>query len=321
MTALNPQGNKNWLAGLSFVITIAMLMFWPATDSNAASGKQRMFSSPDEAVLALVAAVRTNDVKGMISVLGPEGKDLVSSGDEVADSAGRDKFLSSYEVMHRFEKKADNSIVLQTGSDNWTLPIPIVKKKGKWLFDTGSGKKEILDRRIGRNELNVIDTMHAYVDAQHEYALKDYSSCGRVVFAQRLISTPGKHDGLYWEVAAGEKESPLGPLVAKAAEEGYANADLSPFHGYYFRILKGQGKHAEGGAYEYVVKGKMILGFALVAYPAEYGNSGIMTFLVNQKGNIYQKNLGKRTRQRAEAIKVFDPDKSWKKVAEKSNQE
>jgi hypothetical protein len=162
----------------------------------------------------------------------------------------------------------------------------------------------------------VLDVLNAYIDAQHEYATKDCAACGKVVFAQRLISSPGKRDGLYWEAKEGEKESPLGPLVAKAASEGYPNADLAPFHGYYFKILKGQGKHAEGGAYSYLVKGKMILGFALVAYPAEYGNSGVMTFIVNQKGEVYQKNLGKKSRQRAGNMKIFDPDKGWKKVKE-----
>lgn len=320
MSAANLNFGKAWPLLLSFVIPIAMLFLLLAPDSYASSVKQLRFSSPDQAVDSLVAAVRANDVKGMLAVLGQEGRELVSSGDEVDDRAGREAFLTSFEEMHRVERKSAETALLHTGKDDWTFPIPIVKKKGRWLFDTVRGKQEILDRRIGRNELHVIETVHAYVDAQHEYATKDCSACGRVVFAQRLISTPGKQDGLYWEAKEGEKESPLGPLVAQAAREGYANADLSPFHGYYFRILKGQGRHAEGGAYDYVVKGKMLLGFALISYPAEYGNSGIMTFIVNQKGDIYQKNLGKKTRQRAEAIKVFDPGKGWKKVEAKVNQ-
>jgi hypothetical protein len=320
MSATNLNGHKTWPVLLFFVIPLVTLFLWRAPDSYASSGKQQRFSSPDEAVDSLVVAVRANDVKGMLAVLGQEGKELVSSGDEVADRAGREGFLKSFEEMHRVERKSAETSLLHTGKDDWILPIPIVKKNGKWLFDTGRGKQEILDRRIGRNELHVIDTMQAYVDAQHEYATKDCSDCGRVVFAQRLISTPGKRDGLYWEAKEGEKESPFGPLVAQAAREGYANADLSPFHGYYFRILKGQGRHAEGGAYDYVVNGKMLLGFALISYPAEYGNSGIMTFIVNQKGDIYQKNLGKKTTQRVEAIKAFDPGKGWKKVEVKVNQ-
>jgi hypothetical protein len=196
------------------------------------------------------------------------------------------------------------------------MPIPIVKKGTKWVFDIREGKQEILNRRIGRNELRVIDVLHAYVDAQHEYATKDCGGGGAVEFAQVIVSTKGRRDGLYWEEKEGEDQSPLGPFVAQAAKEGYANPDLNPFHGYYFKILKGQGKHAEGGAYNYVVRGKMILGFALVAYPAEYGNSGVMTFIVNQEGVIYQKNLGKETKRKAEAMKVFNPDKTWKKVIE-----
>ena len=207
-------------------------------------------------------------------------------------------------------------MTLCIGKDNWPLPIPIVKAGEIWVFDAEQGKQEILNRRIGRNELHVMDVLHAYTDAQHEYASRDCGGCGVVEFAQRLISTQGKRDGLYWEVKKGEKESPLGPLVARAAKEGYADADLSPFHGYYFKILKGQGKHARGGAYDYVVKGKMILGFALVAYPAEYGNSAVMVFIVNQEGIIYEKDLGKDTTRIAEGMKFFNPDKTWKRVKE-----
>jgi hypothetical protein len=206
-------------------------------------------------------------------------------------------------------------MILHIGADDWSMPIPIVKKGKSWGFDIGKGKKEILNRRVGRNELNVIDVIDAYVDAQHEYASKDCRGSGKVEFSQRLISTPGSRDGLYWEAGEGEQQSPLGPLIAQAAKEGYtAEGNLSPFHGYYFKILKGQGAHAKGGSYNYVVKDKMILGFALVAYPAEYGNSGVMTFVVNQEGNIFEKNLGKNTHQLAEAITTYNPDKSWKKV-------
>jgi hypothetical protein len=194
------------------------------------------------------------------------------------------------------------------------MPIPIMKKGSVWTFDVRQGKQEILNRRIGRNELHVIDILNVYIDAQHEYATKDCGRSGKVEFAQRIVSTEGKRDGLFWETREGEEESPLGPLVAQAAREGYANPNLQPFHGYYFKILKGQGKHADGGAYSYVVKGKMILGFAIVAYPAEYGNSGVMTFMVNQEGKLYQKNLGRDTKRRAEAMKIFNPDKTWRKT-------
>jgi hypothetical protein len=284
--------------------------------SQAADTPKRSFASPDEAVKALIAAVRANDMKEMLAILGPGGRVLIFSGDDVADRAGRKKFLRSYDQMNTLQQKSADQMVICVGSDNWPMPIPIVKKGATWVFDIQKGKQEILNRRIGRNELRVMDALHAYVDAQHEYASKDCRGGGSVEFAQRLISTKGKHDGLYWDAKEGEEDSPLGPLVAQAAKEGYPHADLQPFHGYYFKILKGQGKHADGGAYNYVVKGKMILGFALVTYPAEYGNSGVMTFIVNQKGIIYQKDIGKETKRRAEAMKIFDPDKTWTKVEE-----
>jgi hypothetical protein len=297
-----------------------MFLLGTAPASQAAGMPQKSFSSPEEAVKSLVAAVRANDIKEMLAILGPGSRELISSGDDVADRTGREKFLKAYDQMNTLQQESADKIVLSIGADNWPLPIPIVKKGTTWVFDIRKGKQEILNRRIGRNELHIMDVLHAYVDAQHEYATKDCRGDGKVEFAQRLISTEGKRDGLYWEAKEGEEESPLGPLVARAAREGYANADLSPFHGYYFKILKGQGKHVDGGAYNYVVKGKMILGFALVAYPAEYGNSGVMTFILNQEGIIYQKDLGKDTKRRAEAIKIFDPDKSWTKVQETANQ-
>jgi hypothetical protein len=251
----------------------------------------------------------------MQAILGPGSEELISSGDSVADNAGRDKFVASYEQKHSLEARTSSIRILHIGADDWSLPIPIVKKGTGWGFDIGKGKKEILNRRIGRNELQVIDVIEAYVDAQHEYASKDCRGGGKVEFAQRFISTPGNRDGLYWVAKEGEQQSPLGPLIAQAALDGYStDGNLSPFHGYYFRILKGQGKLAGGGNYNYVVKDKMILGFALVAYPAEFGNSGVMTFLVNQEGIIFEKNLGKETKRIADAMAVFNPDKSWKKV-------
>lgn len=298
------------------IIAIAMLVSGVTSDSIAADIVQRTFSSAEEAVKSLVAAVRADDEKEMLAILGPGSGELISSGDEAADRTGREKFIRAYDQMNKIEQKSDDTMVLHIGKDDWSLPIPIAKKADAWVFDTDKGKNEMLNRRIGRNELHVIDVLDAYVDAQHEYATRDCRGDGKVEFAQRLISTEGKQDGLYWEAKEGEEESPLGPLVAQAAREGYANPDLQPFHGYYFKILKGQGKHANGGAYNYVVRDKMILGFAIVAYPAEYGNSGVMTLIVNQEGIIYQKNLGKNTKRGAEALKIFDPDESWKKVTE-----
>jgi len=298
------------------IIAIAILVSGVTSDSIAADIVQRTFSSADEAVKSLVAAIRADDEKEMLAILGPGSGELISSGDEAADRTGREKFTRAYDQMNKIEQKSDDTMVLHIGKDDWSLPIPIAKKADAWVFDTDKGKNEMLNRRIGRNELHVIDVLDAYVDAQHEYATRDCRGDGKVEFAQRLISTEGKQDGLYWEAKEDEEESPLGPLVAQAAREGYANPDLQPFHGYYFKILKGQGKHANGGAYNYVVRDKMILGFAIVAYPAEYGNSGVMTFIVNQEGIIYQKNLGKNTKRGAEALKIFDPDESWKKVTE-----
>ncbi|MFH1703127.1 MAG: DUF2950 domain-containing protein [Nitrospirota bacterium] len=318
---LYKKGEKCWLIALVCLVAAAMFLLGTAPASQAAGMPQKSFSSPEEAVKSLVAAVRANDIKEMLAILGPGSRELISSGDDVADRAGREKFLKAYDQMNTLQQESADKMVLSIGADNWPLPIPIVKKGTTWVFDIREGKQEILNRRIGRNELHIMDVLHAYVDAQHEYATKDCRGDGKVEFAQRLISTEGKRDGLYWESKEGEEESPLGPLVARAAKEGYANADLSPFHGYYFNILKGQGKHVDGGAYNYVVKGKMILGFALVAYPAEYGNSGVMTFILNQEGIIYQKDLGKDTKRRAEAMKIFDPDKSWTKVEETAKQQ
>jgi len=309
-----------YLTVLAGIIAATILLSGAYSPSLAKGILQKRFASPEEAVQSLVAAVKADDKKEMSAILGPGGKELISSGDEVADKAGRERFIKAYDEMNKLEEESADKIVLHIGTDDWSLPIPIMKKNNTWVFDTKAGKEEILNRRIGRNELNVIEVLHAYVDAQREYASKDCKGGGVVEFAQKFISTKGKHDGLYWETKEGEEMSPLGPLVAQAAKEGYAKKDkgitLSPFHGYYYKILKGQGKHATGGAYDYVVKGKMILGFALVAYPAQYGNSGVMTVMVNQEGIIYEKNLGKNTERIANAMKKFDPDKTWKKVEE-----
>lgn len=314
------KGEKRWLTVPACLIAASMLLLGAASNLQAADKAQKGFSSPEVAVKSLVAAVKADDKKEMLAILGPGGKELISSGDEVADKAGRERFLKAYDQMNTLEQKSANQMVLCVGADNWPLPIPVVKKGATWIFDTKKGKQEILNRRIGRNELNVIEVLHAYVDAQREYASKDFKGSGTVEFAQKFISAEGQHDGLYWEAKEGEEMSPLGPLVAQAANEGYAEKtegiNFSPFHGYYYRVLKGQGGNATGGAYDYVVKGKMILGFALVAYPAQYGNSGIMTFMVNQEGVIYEKNLGKNTELTAKAMKKFNPDKTWRKVKE-----
>jgi DUF2950 family protein len=305
-----------WLTMLACLISSTLFLLWASSFSHAQGMPHRSFSSPEKAVMSMVSAVRANEMKEMLAILGPASRELIFSGDDVADRTGREKFIKAYDRMNTLQKVSADKVTLCIGNDNWPLPIPIVKTGAIWVFDAEQGKQEILNRRIGRNELNVMDVLHAYTDAQHEYASRDCGGSGVVEFAQKLISTQGRRDGLYWEVKKGEKESPLGPLIARAAKEGYADADISPFHGYYFKILKGQGEHAQGGAYDYVVKGKMLLGFALVAYPSEYGNSGVMTFIVNQEGSIYEKDLGKDTMSMAEEMKIFDPDKSWKMVKE-----
>jgi len=315
--ALYKNNEEGWFTVLACLISGTLFLLWAASSLHAQGIPHRSFLSPEEAVTSLVTAVRVNDMEEMLAILGPGSRELIFSGDEVADRTGREKFLKAYERMNMLQKVSSDKVTLCIGKDNWPMPIPMVKAGiKKWVFDAEQGKQEILNRRIGRNELYVMDVLHAYTDAQHEYASRNCGGGGMVEFAQNLISTQGKRDGLYWEVKKGEKQSPLGPLVARAAKEGYADADLSPFHGYYFKILKGQGKHAPGGAYDYVVKGKMILGFALVASPAEYGNSGVMTFIVNQEGIIYEKDLGVNTTRTVEKMQIFNPDNTWKMVKE-----
>ncbi len=291
----------------------------PSPGSAAtAKAKQRTFASPEAAVQALIDTLRKEDKAGLSGIFGPGSETVVSSGDDVMDRAARDKFLKEYAEKSTLEKAGEDKVILQVGADDWPFPIPIVRAGTTWRFDAAAGKEEILNRRIGANELKVIDVLHAYVAAQREYASRDRRGDGVYAYAQRIASTPGKKDGLYWEATRGEEPSPLGPLAAEAAREGYAKADRTrnavPFHGYYFRILKAQGRHAPGGRYGYVVKGNMILGFAMVAYPARYGSSGIMTFVVNQDGVVYQKDFGKDTAKLAGQIKRYDPDASWKRA-------
>lgn len=325
---IGPRQERNALPGnnrgrkvLTSLILAAMLLFGSVAAGRAAEAQQKVFAAPDAAVQALVAAVKANRLEELAAVLGPGRAELLSSGDAVADRRGRQKFLEAYRQGHILQQQSPERMVLVLGSRHWPLPIPLVKKGDGWVFDAQAGKQEILNRRIGRNELRVIEVLQAYVEAQHEYATRDYRGGGMVEFAQKLTSSPGKRDGLYWKAKKGEQESPFGPLMARATQEGYPEADLSPFHGYYFKILKGQGEQAAGGAYSYIVKDRMLLGFALIAYPAEYGNSGIMTFMVNQAGTIYQKDLGAETKQQAAEIALFDPDSSWQRVEEAIGQE
>ncbi|WP_448029939.1 DUF2950 domain-containing protein [Bradyrhizobium liaoningense] len=272
---------------------------------------QQSFSTPEDAAAALAAAVKSGP-RNILKVLGRAADDIVSSGDEVADDDIRQRFLSMYDARHAVKVEGNKKATLVLGPDDFPFPIPLVNTKTGWEFDTAAGRTEVLYRRIGRNELDAIQTCLAFVDAQNEYADKDRGD-GAGVYAQRIASTAGKKDGLFWRDDA--DPSPLGALAAQASAEGYkAGEQPSPYHGYYFRILKGQGSDAPGGALNYVVKGKMIGGFALIAWPAEYGNSGVMTFLVNHAGTVYQKDLGKRTEFIAQRTTLFDPDQTWKKV-------
>jgi hypothetical protein len=245
-----------------------------------------------------------------LRVLGSEGEDIISSGDDVADKESRDRFTTAYDARHSIKTEGDKKAVMIVGNDDFPFPVPLLKTKSGWEFDTKAGRLEILYRRIGRNELDAIQTSLAFVDAQHEYAEKDRGQ-GAGVYAQRIVSTTGKKDGLYWP----GDDSPLGDLAAQAAGEGYKVGEGPiPYHGYYFRVLTQQGPNAPGGTLNYVVKGKMIGGFALLAWPAEYGNSGVMTFLVNHNGVVYQKDLGDYTNSLVKRMNWFDPDQTWKKV-------
>jgi hypothetical protein len=278
---------------------------------------QQAFKTPDEAASALVQAAKAGDMKALVTVLGPDGEDIVSSGDEVADKATREKFVAAYDAKHKIDLDGDNKATMVIGQEDFPLPIPIVRKDGMWRFDTAAGRDEILFRRIGKNELDAIQSALAYVDAQNEYAEKDRTGAGVNTYAQRIISQPGKKDGLYWPTSQGEEDSPLGELIAEATKQGYrAGGGRTPYHGYYFKILTRQGPAAAGGELDYVVDGKMIGGFALVAYPAEYRNSGVMTFIVNHAGTVFQKDLGPNTTRLAERMTSFNPDKTWQPVTD-----
>ncbi|WP_441235176.1 DUF2950 domain-containing protein [Bradyrhizobium sp. 930_D9_N1_4] len=279
---------------------------------GTASQAQQSYKTPEDAAAALAAAVKSGP-DDILKVLGRAAEDIVASGDEVADKDIRARFTSMYDVKHGIKAEGNKTATLTLGPDDFPFPIPMVNTKTGWEFDTDEGRVEVLRRRIGRNELDAIQTMLAYADAQNEYADKDRGQ-GVGVYAQRIVSSPGKKDGLFWR--DDKDPSPLGELAAEASKEGYRAGDVgpAPYHGYYFHILKGQGRDARGGALNYVVKDKMIGGYAMIGWPAEYGNSGIMTFLVNHDGTVYQKDLGKRTAFVAERTTLFDPDETWKKV-------
>ena len=289
--------------------------------SHAAAAQQKTFASAEEAVKAAVAAARSDSDKELLAIFGAQAKDLMSSGDAVADKQRRARFLKAYDEKNSLVAEGDNRVVV-VGNDNWPFPIPLVKKGDSWVFDTDKGREEILNRRIGTNELNAIQVTLALVDAQREFARKDRDGDRILEYARRFRSEAGKKNGLYWEAKTGDEQSPLGPLAAQAQSGGYtaqgagAGQTGAPYHGYYYKILEGQGKNAAGGAYSYVVNGNMMGGFAFVAFPVEYGNSGVMTLMVNHSGKVFQKDLGKNTASVAKGMTVYNPDATWTEVKE-----
>jgi hypothetical protein len=302
-----------WLAVLLGAVAWSVAAFATAPVTSA---RQGIFQSPEQAVEALVAANRNRQLKTLLKILGPGGPRVLYSGDRVADDAGRAKFVATYDASHRIEEQGPDKAVLIIGAEQWPMPIPLIHESEGWRFDTLAGEREILNRRIGRNELNVIEVSRAFVVAQREFARLNSSTQRNPEYAQHFMSHDGQHDGLYWPTNAGEPESPLGPLMAQARTGGYAidapNKKPKPYHGYYYRILKGQGPHAPGGAKSFVVDGHMSGGFGLLAYPAVYGDSGIMTFIVNQDGMVQERNFGPHTATIARNIETYDPDKSWR---------
>ena len=301
-----------WLVILALTVLLAAC-------SKSEKPSPKTFASADEAGEAILQAAKSVDQAAALAIFGQESKDIIYSGDAVQDKTAADSFTNRYQTMHRWRNMTDGSQVLLVGADNYPFPIPLKKNaEGKWYFDTAAGKDEILARRIGRNELAVIDVCGALADAQAEYFSQRHDGGSAKQYALKFISDAGKQNGLYWESPEGQPRSPLGPMAAFATDEGYSvKADPhAAFHGYHFRILKKQGSHAPGGAKDYVVGGKMVGGFAFVAYPAEYGNSGVMTFIINQDGVLLQKDLGKTTTEVATAMTEFDPDSTWSVVEE-----
>jgi hypothetical protein len=281
--------------------------------------KQTTFASPEAAAAALADAVRAKDPQKLLAIVGPGSGDWLFSGDPVVDANDWKRFLAAYDDKHSFDDKGARS-VLQVGKDDWPFPAPLVKKGSQWTFDANAGREEILNRRIGQNELDTMQTLLAVVDAQREYAASDADGNGFADYARRFVSTPGKKDGLYWATEAGKPESPLGPLVAVAAREGYgkrveaAQREQQAYHGYYYKLLTSQGKDAPGGAYDYMVGDKLLGGFAVVAWPARYRVSGVTTFIVNHDGVVYEKDLGANGAAVAAAMSRYNPDRSWRKA-------
>jgi hypothetical protein len=297
------------LAVLAILLTVCFPM-----RSMAQQPGQKTFSSPEDASHALLTAAQGNDEKAMLDILGSDGRQIVSSGDETEDANSRANFAEKYQEMHRLVKEPDGTTTLYIGAENWPTPIPLVNQGNSWYFDTEAGKKEILYRRIGQNEMSTIRVCQELVAAQKEYYSAQHNE-----YAGKIFSDEGQHNGLYWKAADGEPQSPIGPLVASAVAKGYAKSQdgaPTPYQGYYFHILTRQGKDGSSGAKSYVVNGKMTGGFAFVAYPADYRSSGVMTFIVNEDGVVYEKDLGKKTDAVARSMKEYNPNSGWREAEE-----
>lgn len=303
-----------WSASTGLILSMAIFVVVALSSAGAAAGL-KTFASPEAAADALAAAWRSGSKRELLAIFGRAGERLVSSGDPVAEKQARKKLASSYAEKHRLETEGARMAVIVLGKDDWPYPIPLVRQGAAWRFDIKAGVEQIIERRIGRNELNAINVCRAYVEAQRDYAAKSRLGNGLHEYAQRVLSSEGKHNGLYWPASQGAEESPLGPLVAAAEAQGYGSKSAegqAPFHGYFYRILTRQGKSAPGGARNYRVNGHLTGGFALVAFPAKYGDSGVMTFVVNQDGIVFEKNLGPNTADIARHMTQYNPDQTWK---------
>lgn len=306
--------NIRWFVR-SGLIAISTLLFVTGVPLIAQQGNEKTFASPGDAVLAMYNAAKAQDSQAAAAIFGSGANEILHTGDAVADKNMAAVFVQHYDQMHRVVLEPDGTATLYIGAQNWPFPIPIVKNaSGSWYFDTETGKKEILYRRVGRNENDAIDVLHTLVMAQQEYASQPHD--GSKHYAAKFMSDEGKQNGLYWKTSDNEEPSPIGPLLVSAMVEGYTptQGKPEPFHGYYYRILTKQGQAAKGGARDYMVNGQLTRGFAVVAYPAAYGNSGVMTFMVNQDGVVYEKNLGADTQKLASAIAEYNPDASWSRV-------
>jgi hypothetical protein len=298
------------------IVTVSVAVAVLILPVSAQEVKQKVFGTPEEAMKALVETLQAEDRNGALAVLGTEGEDIIDSGDKVQDKNAKDRFVKAYQERVDYVKEKEDRVSVILGNDNWPFPIPIVKKGDGWVFDTKEGREELLNRWIGRNELDTIRVCLGYVGAQREFASTDREQDGIIQYAQKFVSDKYRRNGLYWQPAEGEIPSPVGPFAAKAAAEGYRRAAdrPTPYHGYYYKILKGQGKNAPGGAFSYLINGHMVAGFALVAWPAGYGVSGVMTFIVNQNGTVYEKDLGPKTEGIVKAMTLYNPDRTWRRA-------